>query len=64
VSRLDTRIEELERRLGGCAACRPTIELVEADRPRSKAAVVDCPGCGEPQEQITVLVAFDPGAAP
>ena len=63
MSRLHTRIHELERRLGGCPACKPMVELVEADRAPSKAPVVGCPECGQPRERITVLVAFDPGAA-
>jgi hypothetical protein len=63
VTRLHTRIEELERRLGDCPACKPTIELVDNYRPRPRPPAVDCPVCGQPREWITVLVSFDPEAA-
>ena len=60
MSRLHTRIEELERSLGDCRSCKTPIELVYPDRPKTEATVVDCPVCGETQERIAVLVAFDP----
>jgi uncharacterized protein with PIN domain len=59
MSRLHTRITQMERRVGRCPDCRPTVALVQqGDTTQVRAS--RCPSCGEPVEQITVLVAFDP----
>ena len=62
MSGLTKRISELERQLGRCPDCsRATIELIYAGAPKAAKPRNDrCRTCGEPLEQITVLLAFDP----
>jgi len=62
MSGLTKRISELEQQLGRCPDCsRATIELVYAGAPKAaKPSSAHCRTCGEPLEQITVLLAFDP----
>ncbi len=62
MSGLTKRISELEQQLGRCPDCsRATIELVYAGAPKAAKPRNDrCRTCGEPLDQITVLLAFDP----
>jgi hypothetical protein len=62
VSRLQTRIAELERMLGRCRDCRAIVELVHVGSPSRPARVEYCVTCERPRERIRVRVAFDPDA--
>jgi hypothetical protein len=62
VSRLQTRITELERMLGRCRDCKTIVELVQDGSPSRPARIEYCPSCEQPRERITVRVAFDPDA--
>jgi hypothetical protein len=62
VSRLQTRIEQLERTLGRCRDCRTVVELVQDGSRRQPAPIQYCRTCSQPLERIAVRLSFDPNA--
>ncbi len=66
MSRLETRVNRLEQRLGGrCADCnqkRARVELAGPNAPATRSRDRDraCPECGHTSELITVQLSFDP----
>lgn len=60
--RITQRLAQLERTLGRCPDCSPTIELVH-DRATASAPISYCRTCGQPLARITVLLGFDPTAS-
>lgn len=62
MSRLETRLGQLERTVGRCRDCKTIVELVQDGSPSKPARIEYCPSCEQPRERITVRVAFDPDA--
>jgi uncharacterized protein with PIN domain len=62
MSRLQTRISELERKLGRCPDCKPPIQIVHPGSTQPQQ-VSRCTSCGELVEPITVVFAFDLGVS-
>jgi hypothetical protein len=66
VSRLASRIGQLERQLGGCPDCKERPVAISlhgpTDRPEAERLEL-CGFCGEPIPHVRVLLAFDPGTA-
>jgi hypothetical protein len=63
VSRLAGRIARLERELGGCPVCaeqQPQIVLCGPTGNPPVAGVLACELCGEPVEQLVILLSWDP----
>jgi hypothetical protein len=63
VSRIGTRLARLERQLGGCPECAERPVAISVHGPASPPSTRPpecCPSCGEPVEQIRLLLSFDP----
>lgn len=65
MSRLETRLQRLERRLGGpCARCKKRPAAIQALGPDQEPLlptpeIVACPDCGHTPELVTIKFAFN-----